>query len=45
VRTPREFRAIRRQLDEGSDIVRDWAFVPAGSLVGLQIADEDSVPA
>lgn len=36
-----EFRAIRRQVDEGADVQRDWAFVPGGAVVGVQILDDE----
>lgn len=38
-----ELRAIRRLRDEGSEIIRSWAFIPSGSIVGAHISEDRKI--
>ena len=35
-----ELRAIRRLRDDGAEIVRAWAFIPPGAIVGAHISED-----
>jgi len=35
-----ELRAIRRQCDEGGEVVRSWAFLPASSIVAAYVSED-----
>lgn len=35
-----ELRAIRRLRDDGAEIVRVWAFIPPGAIVGAHISED-----
>jgi hypothetical protein len=37
----REFRAVRRLREEGSEIARNWAHIPAGAIIAVHLVEDD----
>lgn len=37
----REFRAVRKMREEGGDITRTWAHIPAGAIIAVHLVEDD----
>ncbi|HWH45672.1 MAG TPA: hypothetical protein VNT32_13155 [Thermoleophilaceae bacterium] len=40
-----EFRAIRRLIDEGGEVIRNWAHIPAGAVIAIHVMEDGDQPA
>jgi hypothetical protein len=38
-----ELRAIRRLRDDGAEIIRSWALIPSGAIVGAHISEHRAI--
>jgi hypothetical protein len=37
----REFRAVRKMREDGGEITRPWAHIPAGTIIAVHLIEDD----